>query len=305
MKRTGGGLFDSSNRHVYFGAGKVSNAVKHMPPFTLVPVTDIMESGSTHLTKRLDSGQIVLLDSGIFTITQQHMRAHPGVTMDQALALAPDAIDGFAELYERYCAVVSEYGEALWGYIELDQGGRENKIKTRAKLEKRGLRPIPVYHPLNDGWDYFDYLATRYDRICVGNMVNATSGLRARICATIWERHRAYPELWIHGLGYAANEMLHPWPFDSVDSTSWIAPLRWGLTRGQVPADMQPIGDLHGDYRYIAGHPGSLDKATGLASWSVVGLTEQWRAHRAELDALGVPALPGRFDGEPAPCPSV
>ena len=57
--------------------------------------------------------------------------------------------------------------------VEVDQGGRENKIKTRARLEKMGLRPIPVYHPLNDGWDYFDYLAENYDRICMGNVVNA------------------------------------------------------------------------------------------------------------------------------------
>ena len=62
-------------------------------------------------------------------------------------------------------------------------------------LEQMGLRPIPVYHPFNDGWDYFDYLAERYDRICFGNVVQADRETRKRLVATAWERHRKYPHL--------------------------------------------------------------------------------------------------------------
>ena len=93
------------------------------------------------------------------------------------------------------------YGSRLWGYIELDQGGAVHKRRTRTALEQAGLAPIPVYHPFNDGWDYFDELCARYDRICVGNVVQAPRAIRCRIFATVWERQRAYPDVWIHYLG--------------------------------------------------------------------------------------------------------
>lgn len=57
-----------------------------------------------------------------------------------------------------YVEIIRKFENDAWGCIEIDQGGRENKIKTRAMLEGMGLRPIPVYHPFLDGWDYFDYL---------------------------------------------------------------------------------------------------------------------------------------------------
>jgi hypothetical protein len=47
------------------------------------------------------------------------------------------------------------YADRLSGYTELDQGGRDHKRRTRTRLHDLGLNPIPVYHPFNDGWDYF------------------------------------------------------------------------------------------------------------------------------------------------------
>jgi hypothetical protein len=51
-------------------------------------------------------------------------------------------------------------------------------------LEQMGLRPIPVYHPFNDGWHYFDYLAERYDLVCFDNVVQADRETRKRLVAT-------------------------------------------------------------------------------------------------------------------------
>ena len=100
------------------------------------------------------------IDSGVFNLSTRHAAKHD-LTMDQALALAPTEIDGFDELFAKYVRLVTELGDKVWGYIEIDQGGKANKIKTRARLEELGLRPIPVYHPFNDGWDYFGEIAAR------------------------------------------------------------------------------------------------------------------------------------------------
>ena len=65
------------------------------------------------------------------------------------MAIAPEEMPKFDRLLTRYIDVVRELEPGLWGYIELDQGGAEGKQRTRAYLESQGLRPIPVYHPLD------------------------------------------------------------------------------------------------------------------------------------------------------------
>lgn len=174
----------------------------------------------------LDQGCDTFLDSGIFYLTNVHKRKH-NVTMDEALALAPEEIDSFSWLLDVYMELCTEYGDRLWGYNELDQGGRENKIRTRAFLESQGLRPIPVYHPMNDGWQYFDHLAQEYDRICFGNVVQANRPMRERLLMTAYERHAKYPDLYIHFLGLTPNDLQLGIPWDSADSSTWTAVFRY------------------------------------------------------------------------------
>lgn len=304
IKKTGGGRFSpAGDRYVYIGAGTGGEGRSGYPPFTLVATNDNMTSDND-LIRRFDDGQTVMLDSGIFWLTNQHMRAHKGITMDTALSLAPEDIDGFDELFTRFVTLVKKHEDNLWGYVELDQGGRDNKIKTRARLEALGLRPMPVYHPLNDGWDYFDELASSYDRICVGNIVQAHTALRSKIIRTIWERHRDYPHLWIHGLGYTPNALLHSYPFDSVDSSTWLGPVRWWHLPKMVSADLENISDHQGETHQIHRVRRNRVKSEALMAWTVHSATMQWRAHAAEMAALGIEGLPPRAESEVAPCPS-
>ena len=48
------------------------------------------------------------------------------------------------------------------------------EVATATPAHAEGLAPMPVYHPLNDGWDYYDELAGSHDRVCIGNLVQAT-----------------------------------------------------------------------------------------------------------------------------------
>ena len=189
-----GGVWDYKEQNVYFLAGSPSAFNKQdvcdYYDHILTAVNEIHNSDDEQfLLDAVSRGKKVFIDSGVFNLTMQHSRAN-NISMDKVLALSPTEIDGFDNLFDKYTRIVKEIGDRAWGYIEIDQGGKDNKIKTRDRLHKLGFNPIPVYHPLVDGWDYFDYLAERYDRICLGNVVQAQNETRKRLLATMWERKR-------------------------------------------------------------------------------------------------------------------
>lgn len=277
MKATGGN-WDRTDSPVYFLAGNTSRLedVVGLYPFLLIAVN---EAPASHLARWLDKGSALFLDSGVYWLATQHANAH-GLTMDQALGLAPDEVDGFDALFDSYVQLATEFGDRLWGYIEIDQGGKENKRKTRARLESLGLRPIPVYHPLNDGWDYFDELASQYDRICFGNVVKADKETRCHLIATAYERRRKYPNLWLHLLGVTPNERLMAWPSSSSDSSTWLQSIRWPHPPG-VRAAGKSIGKLDTGFQYRLGSSKHDDdgaaRATRLSGLNSYSDMTNWR----------------------------
>jgi len=226
-----GGVWDPNEKNVYFLATSPSSfkrdEVDKFYDHILCAVNEIKNADDEqYILDCVSKGKRLFIDSGVFNLTNQHARNN-NMTMDQVLSMSPEELDGFDALFDKYIRIVKEIGEKAWGYIEIDQGGMANKIKTRDKLHGLGFNPIPVYHPLVDGWDYFDYLAERYDRICLGNIVQAQNETRKRILATMWERKRKYPNLWIHCLGLTPNEHCLAFPLSSADSSSWISTTRW------------------------------------------------------------------------------
>ena len=228
----------------------------------------------------IQAGIPTFLDSGVFYLTNVHKRNH-STSMDEALALAPEEIDNFDWLFDTYVELVNEYGDRLWGYNELDQGGMANKIRMRAKLEDLGLAPIPVYHPINDGWDYFDELAQGYDRICFGNVVQAPPGERRRLLMTAYQRHLKYPDLFIHFLGLTPNELQAGMPFDSADSSMWTYTFRYphsvrlsamGHKRWQLSPDLYTPMKADPATRVIAGNVTVADQ------WAVIESLVHWQA---------------------------
>lgn len=247
VKQTTGDAFDPDATQTYFIASD-TGAVELTPfPHVLVAVNELGSQKSRDVLRRLiDDGRQVMLDSGIFNLAMNHVRAHD-VTHDEALGMAPEEIDGFDRLWDLYGSIVTEFGKDLWGVVELDQGGVDNKPRTRARIEDEfGIIPIPVYHPLLDGWDYYDDLATGYDRICFGNIVQAPPQLRIRLTHTAMERGRQYPYLWTHLLGMSQSApVLGLRMRGSMDSSSWLAPVRWhsqwrGYAMGQTVTHFGP-----------------------------------------------------------------
>lgn len=228
MIKTAGKQFDPHEGQIYFVASSPDRLGSAFGVNTnmLIAVNEITDRALALLQEFMAADVKLFIDSGVFNLTNEHARKHD-CSMNDALGLAPDQIDGFDELFKKYVRICGSIGADSWGYIEIDQGGRENKIKTRAKLEKLGLKPIPVYHPLNDGWDYFDYLASRYDRICFANVVQADVVSRRRLITTAYMRRKRYPHLWIHLLGVTPSELTYSCPASSCDSSTWLNAIRW------------------------------------------------------------------------------
>lgn len=228
VKATSGSKYDPDEGYIYFIAGSADRVLQAPQPQVLVAVNELNTPKQLDVFDRLLDERKVLLDSGIFNLAMTHAKTH-NVSHDEGLAMAPEEIDGFDRLWDLYGEIVTKHADRLWGVIELDQGGMENKPRTRARIETEfGVTPIPVYHPLLDGWDYYDTLATGYDRMCVGNLVQASHPARARMFWTVAERGRAYPYLWHHLLGVTPSPQLISLNFKgSSDSSSWVANLRW------------------------------------------------------------------------------
>ena len=100
VKQTGG-TWDPAARPVYFvaiAAWYLDNTTLRWADYILRATNDVInERQEIRRSAAPGPGQDRPARLGIFWLTNHHKRAH-GMTMDQALTLAPEDIDGFAEL---------------------------------------------------------------------------------------------------------------------------------------------------------------------------------------------------------------
>lgn len=227
MKQTDG-KWSQKAAPIYFAANVTAHMEKGVGRCEnqLLAVGDVSEKNLEEV-ERLCETNAVLLDSGVFGVAMRHAQSH-GLSHDEGLKVPIAEIDGFVELEQLYHIVMNRLKAKCWGYIEIDLGGRDQKRKTRKKLEKSGLNPIPVFHPLNDGWKYFDELADQYDRICVGNLVKANDDTRQHILTEVHRRRKGKAVKWIHALGVSPSPLWMSCPTESCDSTSWCNVYMYG-----------------------------------------------------------------------------
>jgi hypothetical protein len=309
-KATAGGLYDADEAPIYFFAGLPLRDLKAAPHRYVLSAADQI-TGEDDLKERIERGGVVMLDSGAFALAAEHARTH-GIPLADAFGLQPEQIDGFAEVFARYKRLCHTYEDELWGYVELDLGGAERKRETRAALESEGLRPIPVYHPMVDGWDYFDELASGYDRIGVGNLVKMPVSDRKRLLMTLWERRRLHTGLrWIHLLGFTPTTIATSLPcFESCDSSWWGWAIRYGAPAAPGGTALNHcIGKFGAGYSYSrASDPHGDDgyvTATRFLSSQAALHQSAWRGWEADRERVfGSPQVPPRVDGEAIPRPA-
>lgn len=296
-RTTGGGTYEPGERFIYFIASNPDTLIdaREVNNHMLVAVNELDGQAEWDFFNRLFQNDqyatdplLCLIDSGIFELAMRHAKEH-GLPLDQVLSLPPESVDGFPSLEERYLKLIREREKDIWGYVELDIGGAVHKARTRKRLESLGLAPIPVYHPVNDGWDYFDQLARRYDRIAVGNVVHADGPTRVRLFQSVYERARNYPGLWVHWLGVTPMPWLVAAPSSSCDSSTWLNPMRWPTnddkcalaSMGQLPPSLIHIT------RQGKNHPAGAAKARILHGYRSVLMERQWRQMVEDCYAIG------------------
>lgn len=145
----------------------------------------------------------------------------------------------------KYVDVYGEYVRRnnIRNFFELDIDnliGYDNVLKLRARLENIvGRKCIPVWH-LNRGKEEFKKMVREYPYVALGGFAmkkNATTH-HAYFRILIDEAHRNNCR--IHGLGFTNTRLLPQFPFDSVDSTSWLGS-RWGILWRFTGTSMEQI----------------------------------------------------------------
>ena len=128
-----------------------------------------------------------------------------------------------------YIDFINKYDIQYFFELDIDViVGYENVKKIRKYIEQRtGKKCIPVWHK-SRGLDEFITMCKEYSYVSIGGIV---------IGEITRKEYKYFPKLIkiahdnnckIHGLGFTNTKLLHKYPFDTVDSTSWLSGGRFG-----------------------------------------------------------------------------
>lgn len=184
-------------------------------------------------TKSNEDNIHIFLDSGAFSAFTQK-----------------DAID-----LDEYIDFVKEHKDKLEVYVVLDViGDAEASWRNQAKMEKAGLRPLPVYHigePLRylqrciDGYEYFCIGTTA---VSVGGGMNTRVPFVDRCFSIICDTPDRMPKAKVHGLGMMHPDFIWKYPWYSVDASTWKLNTGYGIIF--VPSRHRPDGTWIYDKNY-------------------------------------------------------
>lgn len=135
-----------------------------------------------------------------------------------------------------YAKFVQKHQEIINVYPNLDvKGDLAATIANQTILEEQyGLHPIPVFHVNTLRWDVLEQYIEKYDYIALGAIAGERLGDEFLIKAldNVFARAKRNPTTKFHGFGFTVKKFLERYPFYSVDSTSWLAPIAYGQDMG-------------------------------------------------------------------------
>ena len=156
----------------------------------------------------------VALDSGAYSVWRRRSRVDIGAYADYCLAME-DRLDWYANL-----DVIGDWRSTL---------------RNQAALERRGLRPVPVFH-LGEPWGVLEDLVSGYERVGIGRGPGMKFPALWPALEEVFSRYsddEGAPLCMFHGFRMTERRVIARFPFESVDSTTWIA----GLAYGELPTD--------------------------------------------------------------------
>lgn len=173
-------------------------------------------------TQCVKHGVGIMMDSGVFSY-----RTHKSYLMrtKKGLGTLPE-LDDYIRLYVEFCKA----NHKKWDFyvtVDLTKVASKNII-IHKRLEKMGIRPMPVFH----GDDTIEYLRRYhdmgYDYICVGSVTMKATVTKARRYFDSIFNMGAKLGLTFHGLAQTAPWVMLDYSWRSVDSSSWSRAAGYG-----------------------------------------------------------------------------
>lgn len=186
------------------------------------------------LSAMVEDGVHWFLDSGAFTFCHDYGRTH-GMPGQLVFSMPLSTFEpGLLTSYENHLGkYVKRMEGLLWGAVEIDIGNATERTDRRNRMSAdHGVNLIPVFRPECDPLEYLEEIMSANDRICIPTTVRMLpAAVRWALIRRAVELQKAkYPYCYIHVLGSAPT---HSWAAlasasGSCDSSSWIAPVRYG-----------------------------------------------------------------------------
>jgi len=100
-------------------------------------------------------------------------------------------------------------------------------INNLNEMTRNGLRPWPVYHEGEDISILDYYVQSGHDIIAVAGTVSR--GNPSRLSKFLTPIFNKYPRQRFHGLAMTSPSLMAKFPFESVDSTTWLNFCKFGM----------------------------------------------------------------------------
>lgn len=257
----------------------------------IVNKNGLKEGVLEHLQHLSACGKKIYLDSGCYTIANDHAKAQ-GLIAGDVFMSSPSELPFFEEWLAIYNEVVPIIAPYLWGYVEVDFGSYQDRIATRQRVyDQAGLVPIPVYRCGREPISVFTDLLKKYDRICVAGTLFLSPQQHSIAYNEMYEQWKTInPDCYIHTLGIGAFGSHCRFNFPSCDSSTFSSDVRYGsvagycytgITSAAVFSPRFAVGDakkdIHSDSMPIGGR-------LGVLRHSIYNIGR--KAHLDELDKL-------------------
>lgn len=220
--------------------------------------------------KLRDGGEQVFLDSGAYSAWTM------GATIDLP------AFCHFTDKHQDLFSVVSVLDVI---------GSAEGTYHNQMEMEKRGVKPIPVYHYGEDP-KWCEYYVKNYEYLALGGFGVANRKQMKQWLDRIWENYlldgSGNPRIKVHGFAITAIPLMERYPWHSVDSSSWVQIARvgaimhptWGPIQVSVKSPMRKFEGHHYD-NLPPIHQEAIKKDIEATGYTLEGLSTRYELRHA------------------------
>lgn len=175
---------------------------------------------------------LLILDSGAVSFynkfVKKNTRGAPGRSFRYRKGESHSYLDSeeFIAYRDAYIEYVRKVGKYMAGYINMDIiNNAEESYKSLKYMEKKGVKPLPVFHLGGDINWLKRYIKEGYEYICIGGIVPNRFATVKPILDKIWSDiltdSNGMPKIKVHGLAVTSFHLLKRYPWYSTDSASW------------------------------------------------------------------------------------